>query len=42
MHSRWEPTNTICERKFEVDGPSPDLGLGFECILGIFEKIELK
>ena len=42
MHSRWEPTTNICERKFEVDGPRPDLGLDFGGFRGYFKKIEPK
>ena len=37
-----EPTNTICERKFEVDGPRPDLGLDFREFWGCCKKIEPK
>ena len=39
MHSRWEPTTNICERKFEVDGPRPDLGLDFG---GVLRKLSQK
>ena len=36
MYSRWEPTNNISEKKFEVDSPRPDLGLDFEGVWGDF------
>ena len=44
MHSRWEPTNNISEKKFEVDGSRPDLGLdfgGFRWIFGKLAKIAI-
>ena len=39
VHSKWEPTNNIFERKFDKDGPRTDLGLDFEGVLGDIWKI---
>ena len=41
LHSEWEPTNNIFEKKIDEDGPRLEIGLDFVGFLEIWKFIML-